>query len=63
MIIFQSASKIVFILMALALVVFTGMGIVEAKDFIMLATGVFGYYFGRKNENTQTVDKEVPSLG
>lgn len=50
--IFSSASKIVFILMAGALIGLTATGIVEAKDFVMLATGVFGYYFGRKNDST-----------
>lgn len=49
--ILKSASKIVFIIMSLALCIFTFYGIVEPKDFIMLCTGVFGYYFG-KNQNT-----------
>jgi len=47
--IFSSASKIVFILITIALIGLTSTGIVEAKDFVMLATGVFGYYFGRKD--------------
>lgn len=48
--ILSSASKVVFIMMASALIGLTATGIVEAKDFVMLATGVFGYYFGRKND-------------
>jgi len=44
---FTSASKTVFLLISFSLCVFTAVGIVEAKDFIALTTGVFGYYFGR----------------
>lgn len=45
--ILSSASKIVFILMALALILATFFKIVEAKDFVMLASMSFTYYFTR----------------
>lgn len=42
-------------MIAAALCLFTYLQIVEAKDFIMLSTGVFGYYFGtRGNTSTPT---------
>lgn len=43
--VFSSASKIVFVLMALAVIGLTIVGIVEPKDFIMLASMAFTYYF------------------
>ena len=48
--IIKSASKIVFIAMTIALIVLTFMKIVEAKDFMVLASLCFGYYF-TKNAN------------
>ena len=55
--IYTSASKIVFIIMTIALVALTFKGVVEAKDFIVLASMVFTYYFSRP-PSTQS-----PSLG
>jgi len=46
--IFKSASKIVFMMMALALVALTFTNKVEAKDFVMLASMAFTYYFTNK---------------
>ncbi len=43
--ILNSASKIVFILLALALAFLTYVHIVEPKDFIMLCAMAFTYYF------------------
>ena len=43
--IFSSASKLVFIIMALALVAFTAMGIVTGDMFFAALGMVFGYYF------------------
>jgi hypothetical protein len=43
--IFSSASKIVFVLMALAVIGLSIVKIVEAKDFIMLASMAFTFYF------------------
>jgi len=43
--IFNSASKIVFVLIAIAVVGLTYLGKVDAKDFMILASMVFAYYF------------------
>ena len=48
--IFQSASKTVFVLMALSLVILTFAGKVEAKDFIVLASMAFTYYFTKQTK-------------
>lgn len=48
--IIKSASKIVFILMALASVVLTFMGKLEGKDFMFLAGMAFSFYFANKGE-------------
>ena len=45
--IYQSASKLVFIIMAIALVGLTAVRIVDAKDFIVLCSMAFTYYFTR----------------
>jgi uncharacterized membrane protein len=50
--ILSSASKIVFILMAIALVTATFLKIVDAKDFVMLASMAFTYYFTRDKGNS-----------
>ncbi len=46
--ILKSASKIVFILMAIAVVVLTFFGKVDPKDFMMLAAMAFSFYFANK---------------
>ena len=46
--ILESASKIVFILMALAVIGLTAMGKVDAKDFVILASMAFTFYFSNK---------------
>lgn len=43
--IFNSASKLVFVILALALVVGVFKHIVDAKDFITLVSMAFTYYF------------------
>lgn len=53
MTILKSASKIVFILMAVAVVLLTWTGKVDPKDFMMLAAMAFSFYFANKGE-TQT---------
>jgi hypothetical protein len=50
MTIFQSASKTVFVLMATAIVALTATGIVDAKDFVVLASMAFSYYFGSRTK-------------
>ncbi len=53
--IFNSASKIVFILMAVAVVGLTFMNKVDPKDFMMLSGMVFSYYFSRQNVDKSSV--------
>ena len=43
--ILNSAAKIVFILMAVAVVVGMFLGKIEAKDFMVLASMAFAFYF------------------
>jgi hypothetical protein len=50
--IFESASKIVFILMALAVTIGMFFGRIEAKDFMVLAAMSFSFYFSNKGETT-----------
>jgi hypothetical protein len=45
--IFKSASKLVFVLLAIALVVLTFTGKVESTEFTKLAGFAFVYYFTR----------------
>lgn len=49
--IIQSASKIVFILMALATIFLTYVGVVEAKDFNNLALMAFTFYLSHKGND------------
>lgn len=51
--IFKSASRIVFILLAVALVVLTFTGKVEAKDFITLTSMAFTYYFAARSKKEE----------
>jgi hypothetical protein len=51
--IYTSASKIVFILMALAVVVGMFYGKVDAKDFMILASMAFSFYFANKGESNE----------
>lgn len=48
--IYSSASKIVFILMAVAVIVGMFYGKVDAKDFMILASMAFSFYFANKGE-------------
>lgn len=48
--ILKSASKLVFILLSVALCVLTYIGTVDSKDFIVLVSMTFSYYFTRKQE-------------
>lgn len=45
----SSASKIVFIAMALAAIGLTAARIMDVKDFFVLASGAFAYYFTKSN--------------
>jgi len=56
--ILSSASKLVFILMTLAVIGLTAFGKVEAKDFVVLASMSFSFYFANKgNSNEEYLGK------
>lgn len=62
--ILNSASKIVFILMAIALIALTILKIVEPKDFIMMCAMAFTYYFSKpatptSSTTTASIDATV----
>lgn len=54
--ILSSASKIVFIIMALGVVFMTLNRILDAKDFMILASMVFSYYFTTKSSSVPSSD-------
>ncbi len=51
--IYTSASKIVFILMAVATILGMFLGKIDPKDFMTLASMAFAFYFANKGEATQ----------
>lgn len=51
--IFNSASKLVFVLMTLAVIALTFLKIVDAKDFMILAVSAFSFYFTKSLPNTK----------
>lgn len=51
--ILSSASKLVFIALAISACVGFFIGILESKDFMVLAGMAFGFYFSFKGEGTQ----------
>lgn len=51
--IYTSASKLVFILMAVAVVIGMFYGKVDAKDFMILASMAFSFYFVNKGESNE----------
>jgi hypothetical protein len=51
--IFSSASKLVFVLMAVATIAGMFMGRIDAKDFLVLVSMAFTFYFANKGENNQ----------
>jgi len=55
--ILQSASKLVFVLMAVSLVVLTFVGKVDPKDFIVLASMAFTFYF-TKPQQPSSIDTQ-----
>lgn len=48
--IFKSASKVVFLLLTITACGGFIVGILEAKDFMMLASMAFGFYFAHKGD-------------
>lgn len=61
--ILSSASKIVFILMALAAVVLTFVGKIDPKDFMLLASMAFSFYFANKGEVAPAGSSAAPYAG
>lgn len=51
--ILESASKIVFILMAIGVLALTYVGKIDPKDFMMLAGMAFTFYFSNKGEPSE----------
>lgn len=51
--IFSSASKLVFILMALASVAATFLKVITGEQFLLLASMAFSFYFSNKGDNSQ----------
>ena len=50
----QSATKMVFLLLTVALVALTFLKVVDAKDFITLTSMAFVYYFTKPTTTTPT---------
>ena len=51
--ILKSASKLVFLLMALAVTVLTFIKIIDPKDFMILASMAFSFYFSSKGDTNK----------
>jgi len=54
--IFNSASKIVFVLMALASVALASLKIMDVKDFVILATMSFSFYFTKSTPTPSSTE-------
>ena len=50
---YKSASKLVFLIMTLATVAGMFMGKIDPKDFMMLASMAFSFYFANKGDGSQ----------
>jgi len=57
--IFESASRVAFLLITVSACVGFFIGILEADSFMVLAGAAFGYFFGRNkgNGNKESVDE------
>lgn len=53
-----SATKTVFIMIAIALIVFTAVGIIEGKDFINIVLMVFTAYYSKNTTGADTEKKK-----
>ena len=51
--ILKSASKLVFVIMAVATVAGMFLGVVDSKDFMILASMAFSFYFANKGDETK----------
>lgn len=56
--IFSSATKLVFVIIALALVGFTAVGIIDGKDFFTIAAMVFTAYYSKNSTGAATEKDE-----
>lgn len=56
--IFNSASKLVFLLIAIAVIVGMFLGKVDAKDFMVLASMAFTFYFTRDKGSDSSSDDD-----
>lgn len=57
--VFSSATKLVLVIIAVALVVFTAMGKIEGKDFMFIAWMVFTAYYSKNKTGAATEKKEI----
>jgi hypothetical protein len=51
--ILKSASKIVFMFMAVSAFILVILGKIDGKDYFVLATAAFSFYFSNKGETNQ----------
>ena len=51
--VFKSASKLVFIILAVSACIGFFLGILESKDFMLLAVSAFSFYFSSKGDPTK----------
>lgn len=51
--ILQSASKLVFLLLALTACIGFATGVLESQDFMVLASMAFGFYFSFKGDGSK----------
>lgn len=61
--VYSSPSAIVFLILAIALCVFTYFGKVDAKDFIILATMSFMHYFKKSGDNSRINSGQSDNIG
>ena len=60
--VFSSATKLVFIIIAIALVVFTAMGKIEGKDFMFIAGMVFTAYYSKNSTGAASEKKATDPI-
>lgn len=53
--IIKSASKLVFVLMALATIVLTFLHIITGEQFLVLASMAFSFFFSYKSDNKENL--------
>jgi hypothetical protein len=53
--IFNSASKLVFVLMAIGALILTTIKVMDVKDFVVLTSMAFSFYFSKPSNPTPVV--------